>query len=152
MLALRIDETDPNSSLEYYVHEWIEAPGGVESKRKEIVAAVREQLARSSTGATSAGGGAALAPRPPVRLRPGATRSGCKSARRGRRTWGIAVAAVLVVAAVGLGLGLGLTRDDAASGAGMMGNHIAWTELSPRGRCRRPATRTRWRTIRPADG
>ncbi len=36
VLALAMDGTDPNSSLEYYVHGWIEAPGGVEGKRADM--------------------------------------------------------------------------------------------------------------------
>ncbi len=129
VLALRTDDADPNSSMEYYLHQWIEAPEGVESKRKEIIATVREQLARPSTGAASAGRGPVPAPRPPVRLQPG-TRTAAAQARAWvLRPWGIAVVAVLVVAAVGVGLGLGLTRDQAASQAGMMGNHISWNKL-----------------------
>ena len=72
VLALRTDDADPNSSMEYYLHQWIEAPEGVESKRKEIIATVREQLARPSTAAASARRGSVPAPRPPVRLQPGA--------------------------------------------------------------------------------
>ncbi|MBN1322109.1 MAG: TIR domain-containing protein [Thermoleophilia bacterium] len=113
VLALRIDDAHPTPSLEYYLHDWIEAPQGVEGKQKEIISAARERLSRSS--ATAAVGAAASAAR-----------------ARHRKTWGIA-AAVLAVAALGLGLGLGLTRDRAAPQDGSMGGRIAWSELKPAG-------------------
>ncbi len=45
VLALRVDETTPSSSIEYYVHRggrWM--PHRVETKQDEIVAAVREAI------------------------------------------------------------------------------------------------------------
>ena len=107
VLAVRIDDSHAGASMEYYLHHWIEARGGVEGKRKEIIAAVRRQLAGSSAAAGRA--------------------------RWGRRTWGIAAAAVLVALALGLGLGLGLTRNQASSGTGATDSRIAWTELKPSG-------------------
>jgi N-acetylneuraminic acid mutarotase len=133
VLALRTDDADPSSSLEYYLHEWTAAPDGVESKRREIIATVRQQLARPSTAATSTDRGAASTPRPPMPLQPGSRKVAARTRAWYRGTWGIAAAAVLVVAALGLGLGLGLIRDHAASRAGPMGNHIAWAELSSSG-------------------
>ena len=133
VLALRIDRADPTSSLEYYLHHWIEAPEGVESKRTQIISAVREQLARPPTAATSTGRGAVPAPRPPVSLQPSAGKAAAKARSWYQRTWVIALAAIVVVAAAGLGLGLGLTRSHTASQAATMGNHVAWTEFKPSG-------------------
>ena len=153
VLALRTDDADPTPSLEYYLHDWIEAPEGVESKRKEIIAAVRRAVGPALAGSHEWGGGrcprsktscadSSLAPakRPP------------KRAPWYRRTWVIAVAAVLVVAAVGLGLGLGLTRDQAVPPPARREPHrldraqaLGDAALGPR-RARDGCT------IRPADG
>ena len=98
LLALRVDDAVPNSSIEYYVHAWrtLEARTGVDEKRSEIVIAVREAIAASSSAGR-------LAPK------------GRKPAMpwlRPRPRWWLALASVLVVVAgIGLGLGLGLPRD-----------------------------------------
>ena len=133
VLALRTDDTYPNPSLEYYLHDWIEAPEGVESKRKEIVAAVRAQLTRSATAAMSAVGGPGSPVRPPVALQSGVGKGAARARPWYLRTWVIAIAGVLVVAALGVGLGFGLTQNRAVPPADMIGNHIAWTELRPSG-------------------
>jgi LuxR family maltose regulon positive regulatory protein len=46
VVSLRLDDTTPSASLEYYLNlwQWLETPRGVESKRREIVAAVRKRL------------------------------------------------------------------------------------------------------------
>jgi len=120
ILALRMDDTAPSASIEYYVNVWrrFEATTGVEKKQEEIAAAVREAMA---------------APRSARRSR----RSGAKGSvilgRWSRRKWGIALVSLLVVAAVGLGLGLGLTRDKANSGGGLEQERNTWTDLEPSG-------------------
>jgi TIR domain/Galactose oxidase, central domain len=128
VLALRTDDTDPNSPMEYYLHDWIDTPEGVESKRIEILDAVRERLARSSTAAKSGQGASGPAPRPVVRSESDAAKPP-KGRPWYRRTWVIAVAAAVVIAAVGLGLGLGLTRNPTAPNAGSTLIQIYWTEL-----------------------
>ncbi len=49
VLSIHLDDAVPNPSLEYYLNlwQWLDAPGGVEDRREEIVAAVRRQLAGS---------------------------------------------------------------------------------------------------------
>jgi N-acetylneuraminic acid mutarotase len=133
VLALAMDGTDPNSSLEYYVHGWIEAPGGVEGKREEFLGAVREQLARSSTPDKSPAGVPASAPRPAAGVRPG-TGEALRRPRPWYRTiWAVAGAAVILAAAIGVGLGFGLTRGDLPAESGAMSGQITWTELKPSG-------------------
>ncbi len=46
VVSVRLDAATPNASLEYYLNlwQWLDAPRGIESKRREIVAAVRKQL------------------------------------------------------------------------------------------------------------
>ncbi len=65
--------------------------------------------------------------------------------RWSRRRWWIALGSLLVVAAVGLGLGFGLTRDHAASEAGLMSGQVTWTELKPHGHAALCS-------LRPGDG
>ena len=62
VLSVRLDGATPNSSLEYYLNmlQWLDAPRGIESKRREIVAAVRKQLEGGETGLASLS--SALAP------------------------------------------------------------------------------------------
>ncbi len=46
VISVRLDAASPNASLEYYLNmlQWLDAPRGIESKRREIVAAVRARL------------------------------------------------------------------------------------------------------------
>ncbi len=46
VISVRLDSATPNPSLEYYLNmlQWLDAPRGIESKRREIVAALRKQL------------------------------------------------------------------------------------------------------------
>ena len=44
-LALRIDSARPNASMDFYLHDYIDAAKGVEGRRKEILAGVRQRLA-----------------------------------------------------------------------------------------------------------
>jgi N-acetylneuraminic acid mutarotase len=120
VLALRIDDVVPSASIEYYVNVWrrFDATTGVEKKQEEIITAVREAIA-----APTSGGGSR--PRDAKR----ATTLGLWS----RRKWWIALGSLLVIAAVGLGLGFGLTRDHAASGAGLMRDQVTWTKPNPPG-------------------
>jgi N-acetylneuraminic acid mutarotase len=108
VVALRMDKTHPNPSLEYHLAQWIEVPHGVERRRSEILAAVRRLLA--TTGEET--------PRP----RPWYG-----------KTWVIAVAAVVAVVAVGLGLGLGLTRDRAAPAPGATSYRVDWSQVKVTG-------------------
>ena len=125
VLSIHLDDAVPNPSLEYYLNlwQWLDAPGSLEERREEIVAAVRRQLAGTP--------GPQLfepdSPAPsetteePEPLQP----EDVPAPRRLRsRTWVIAVASAILVAAVSLGLilGLGVTRE----------GHI-WTELTPQG-------------------
>ena len=54
VLSLHLDDATPNASLEYYLNlwQWLDASGGVEDKRDDILAAVRAQLAGTSDSAT----------------------------------------------------------------------------------------------------
>jgi hypothetical protein len=54
VLSLHLDDALPNASLEYYLNlwQWLDASGGVEDKREDIRASVREQLAGTSGSAT----------------------------------------------------------------------------------------------------
>ena len=53
VLSLHLDDAVPNASLEYYLNlwQWLDASGGVEDKREDIVAAVRGQLAGTADSA-----------------------------------------------------------------------------------------------------
>ena len=55
VISVRLDGATPNPSLEYYLNmlQWLDAPRGIESKRREIVAAVRKQLEGGVTGIAS---------------------------------------------------------------------------------------------------
>jgi N-acetylneuraminic acid mutarotase len=120
VLALRVDDTSPNTSIEYYVHAWrrFEATTGVEKKQDELVTAVREALGT----ARSAGN-----------LSPDGGRKAATSGRWLRQKWWIALASAVVLVAAGLALGLGLTRGDAASGNVVTDGQVRWTNLSPSG-------------------
>jgi N-acetylneuraminic acid mutarotase len=131
VLAVRIDKTAPTPSLEYYLHEWIDAAAGIETRRKEILAAVHRQLAKPAGAATTRARGAVVAPAVP--LQPGVGQVAAFARRWGRKTWAMAGVGVVVVAALGLGLGLGLTRGHTASNAAGLGNRVAWTEIKPGG-------------------
>jgi N-acetylneuraminic acid mutarotase len=133
VLALAVDGTDPNSSLEYYVHGWIEASGGVEGKRAEFLTAVREQLARSSAADQSSAGVSASIPGPMVGVRPSAGEARRGPRRWYRTIWAVAGAVVILAAAIGLGLGFGLTRGDPPPQDGAMSDQISWIELKPSG-------------------
>jgi hypothetical protein len=133
VLALRVDRAEPTSSLEYYLHHWIEASQGVQSARSDIITAVRQQLAQASPAAASAGRGAVPVPRPPAPVQPSATKPTAKGRPWYRKTWLVVTGAVLLVAAIGLGLGLGLTRGHATPLAGTTDSRVAWTELRPTG-------------------
>ena len=119
VLALRIDDTEPSSSMEYYVHVWrrFDASAGIVKKQTEIVAAVREAIA---------------APRSSGDSRPPDAKKAATLRRWTRRRWWIAAASLIVLAAIGFGLGFGLTRDHAASEAAITGE-VRWTLLSPPG-------------------
>jgi N-acetylneuraminic acid mutarotase len=118
VLALRIDDAAPSASIEYYVNVWrqVEATTGVEGRRDEIVAAVREAIATPPSTRGS---------------RPGSTKRAAIMRRWSRRTWGIALASVLVLLAIGLGLGLGATR--VGVDIVLTDGQVLWTELSPQG-------------------
>ncbi len=120
VLALRIDDVVPSASIEYYVNVWrkFDATTGVEKKQEEIITAVREAIAAPTSGGGSRPRGAK-----------GASTSGSWS----RRKWWIAFGSLLAIAAIGLGLGFGLTRDHAASGAGLMRDEVTWTKPNPPG-------------------
>ena len=67
VLALRTDDTDPNSSLEYYLHGWIEAPGGSgEASARRSSARYESSWPTFDCGQECWRPG--LAPRPPMRL------------------------------------------------------------------------------------
>jgi N-acetylneuraminic acid mutarotase len=150
VLSLHLDDVVPNASLEYYLNlwQWLDASAGLEAKLADIVAVVREQLARTSESITwrwlDAPGGvegkreqilgvvrghlarsaelatdqAAQAGAEPAGTAPHGRR------RSSRRAW--AAAAVIFALALGLGPGLGL----GLRGSGHQG---AWTELTPAG-------------------
>ena len=143
VLSLHFDDATPNASLEYYLNlwQWLDASGGVEDKRDDIVAAVRGQLAGTSDAATwqrlDARDGvddkqeeivaAVQAHLAQAAVSAESQETGAAAARRrrpSRRTWALALAAALVALALGLGLGLGLT------GTGRQGS---WTKLNPAG-------------------
>ena len=76
VVCVRLDSAPPNTSLEYYLNlwQWLDAPRGIESRRPEIVAAVRKQLGAarrppssksSEPAAASAPASAAPSPAPP---------------------------------------------------------------------------------------
>ena len=46
VITVRLDASTPSPSLEYYLNmlQWLDVPRGIESKRREIVEAVRKQL------------------------------------------------------------------------------------------------------------
>jgi hypothetical protein len=50
VLSVHLDDALPNASLEYYLNlwQWLDASGGVDHKREDIIAAVREQLVGAS--------------------------------------------------------------------------------------------------------
>ncbi len=55
VLCLRLDGTPPSPSLEYYLNlwQWLDVPRGIESKRPEIVAAVKKQLGGGAADAST---------------------------------------------------------------------------------------------------
>jgi class 3 adenylate cyclase/tetratricopeptide (TPR) repeat protein len=63
VVSVRLDDTTPSASLEYYLNtlQWLDVPRGIESKRREIVGAVRRQL--EGTGTPAGVEVAATAPR-----------------------------------------------------------------------------------------
>ena len=86
VVSLRLDGTPPSSSLEYYLNlwQWLDVPRGIESRRPEIVAAVRKQLGAarrppssesSEFAAASAPASAAPTPAPPPAASPDVGRS-----------------------------------------------------------------------------
>jgi N-acetylneuraminic acid mutarotase len=143
VLSLHLDDAVPNSSLEYYLNlwQWLDASAGVEGERDAIVAAVREQLARSAASATwqwldapegvdSKREEIIAAVRVHLDQASASTPADKKAAawwRRGRRAWWIAAGAAAAVVALSLGLGLGLGL------AGSAGHQGTWTRLSPAG-------------------
>jgi N-acetylneuraminic acid mutarotase len=142
VLSIHLDDAVPNASLEYYLNlwQWLDASRGIEEKRNDIVAAVREQLAEISDSATTQGldarGQLGSKQEEIADSAEGDTAPGLNSAeseamgaaavakrrRPPRRSWAIALAAALVALALGLGLGLTATRHQSA-----------WTKLEPAG-------------------
>ncbi len=114
VLALRIDDSAPSASIEYYVNVWrkVDATTGVEKKQAEIITAVRDAIGIPASGGTKKGAG---------------------PWRWSRRRWGIALGSAVLVTALALGLGLGLTRDHPASEDAVMSGRVTWTELRPTG-------------------
>jgi hypothetical protein len=151
VLSLHLDGAAPTASLEYYLNlwQWLDASGGVEDKREDILAAVRAQLAGTADSGIwrwlDAPGGVdtkreeilaavqgQLAQTAASATSQEPDASAAASRRRpSRRTWGIVLGAVLVALALGLGLGLGLTGTS---------HQGAWTKLDPAG------------TVPPASG
>ncbi len=121
VLALRTDDTVPNSSIEYYVNVWqkLKAAAEVEKKQEEIVAAVRDAIRASKAAGQSQAG----VPRKAVKMR--------RWARR--RWWILAAAAVVLVAAAAAGGTWAATHTGGhMASPGLMG-HNTWTELYPEG-------------------
>ncbi len=121
VLALRTDDTVPNSSIEYYVNVWqkLKAAAEVEKKQEEIVAAVRDTIRASKAAGQQQTG----VPRKAVTMR-----------RWARRRWWIIVAAaiVLVAAAAAGGTWAATHTGGHKASPGLMG-HNTWTELHPEG-------------------
>ncbi len=148
VLSIHLDAAVPNPSLEYYLNmwQWLDASAGVEAKRDDIVAAVREQLAAEADAQAGASAWRWLdapsgvdskrsrsSPRWGTAgsdLRAGAgptpaTAGAVRWRRLRRRTWAIlgGATAALLVLALGLGLGLGLHGATSQDGR--------WTRLEP---------------------
>ncbi len=136
VLSIHLDDAVPNPSLEYYLNlwQWLDAPGSLEERREEIVAAVRRQLAGTP-------GPQLFEPDSPApsetteEPEPLPPEDVPHPRRRRLRTWIIALALAVLVAAVSLGLilGLGVTREG-----------DIWTELTPEGARPPLAAATTW--------
>jgi N-acetylneuraminic acid mutarotase len=128
VLSVRIDEAVPNPSMEYYLNlwQWLDTTGGVEKKRREIIAAVREQLDQVSSQGTSPKLADVAAPEPTDQSEPGPSKTAVTPRRRTRRRWMIAVAAALLILAAAGGGTWAATHSRAQ-------DHNIWTKLSPAG-------------------
>ena len=161
VLSLRIDDAVPNASMEYYLNlwQWLDAHAGVEKQRREIVAAVREQLDRASRqvsadGQLPEGGTGAVAPKAGA------------GHRRTQTTWAIILSAVVLIA-VAAGItawvatrnsgqaAASTTLIDAAGGQGassttLMQSHNTWANLNPTGTL--PPARSTPMVLDPSTG
>jgi TIR domain/Galactose oxidase, central domain len=136
VLSIHLDDAVPNASLEYLLNlwQWLDASRGLEAKRGDIVAAVKEQLAESSEPFTWRWLDAPLGVESRREEIVAAVRAQLPSRGEStprwwlfsRRTWIIAIAATTVAVALALGLGLGL-------GLGEEGDEGPWTRLDPAG-------------------
>jgi hypothetical protein len=145
VLSIHLDDAVPNPSLEYYLNmwQWLDASGGVEAKRDDIVAAVREQLLGTAEAAEwrwlDAPGGVDARREEILTAVQGqlarTTGSGADQElaaggppgprRMSRRTWAVLGGVAVAVLALALGLGLGLGLQGAQTHQG------AWTMLEP---------------------
>jgi N-acetylneuraminic acid mutarotase len=148
VLSIHLDDAVPNPSLEYYLNmwQWLDASAGVEAKRDDIVAAVREQLegeaytqadapawrwldaaqgvdSRRQDIVAEVRGRLAQRSGSPTSPEAGAVAAAARG-RTGRRNWGIALGVALVAVALGLALGLGLARGS---------DQGTWIKLHPAG-------------------
>ncbi len=132
VLSVHLDDSIPNASLEYYLNlwQWLEARGGVEDRRDEIVAAVREQLSGVYEQAKAPAPPEIAAPELAEEPEIGAGEATARPRRPSRRTWVIALASAVLLVTVGLGLGLGLGLQHHNSSLAQRGT---WTRLSPSG-------------------
>jgi class 3 adenylate cyclase/tetratricopeptide (TPR) repeat protein len=101
VLSLRLDGTPPSASLEYYLNlwQWLDAPRGIESRRPEIVAAVRKQLQAARDRAVTAApeqGGPGPAPLPSAPAPERATPPEARSAEGERKLVTVLVAGIAV--------------------------------------------------------
>ena len=124
VLSIHLDDAVPNPSMEYYLNlwQWLEVRGSVENQRAGILGAVREQLALAPDPTESPELGSVAASEAGEQAEPGGRTASGNAHRLSRRTWVIALAAVLLIAAAGLGLGLRLTES-----------HNLWTKLAQEG-------------------
>ena len=116
VLSIRVDDAVPRASMEYHVNKWLEARGNVGDKQKEIIAAVRGQLAGDETG----------------RTRPRTRRVPANLLGRSRRArWIVLASVLLIVAAAAGGTWAAMhTRGHPASAISAQGHNV-WTTLSP---------------------
>ena len=140
VLSIHLDEASPNASLEFYLNlwQWLDVSSGMEDRRDDIVAAVREHLAGIAGSRTwrwlDAPGGVdgkheeivATVRRhlPQTSALTPARATAATRRRPGRRGWMIIAGTAIVAVALGLGLGLGLSGTDSQG---------RWTRLYPEG-------------------